>query len=431
MTATLPTIASITFQQTTPAVQGVGEWIAAHPVAGTIAFLGVLLVVALLADLVSRRILLGTVNRVVERTVFTWDDVLKQHRVFRRLAHLAPLLVVRYGLDLVPGVPDAVVHAVQVVADLGIVLLLLFVVHSLLGAASQIYEEFPVSRTRPIRGYVQVVQIVVWILGGILLVALLTGRDPLLLLSGFGALAAVLTLVFKDTLLSLVASVQIAGNDMLRVGDWIEMPQLGADGEVVEILLHTVKVQNWDKTVTTVPTYKLVSESFKNWRFMSESGGRRIKRALNLDQGTIRFLTPDEIERFRSFRLLSGYMERKARELEEANRTLGTDADRDPNARRLTNVGTFRAYVAEYLRNHPRLNRGMTLMVRQLEPGPDGLPLQVYCFTATTKWAEYEAIQSDIFDHLLATVPEFGLRVFQHPSGEDLRHVRVGAAEDR
>jgi len=232
--------------------------------------------------------------------------------------------------------------------------------------------------------------------------------------------------VFKDTILSLVASVQLTSNDMLRVGDWIEMPQLNADGDVIDIALHTVKVQNWDKTITTIPTHRLIEESFKNWRGMSEAGGRRIMRALVLDQNSVRFLTDEEQASMRRFALIDDYLDRKREELELWNRQQ-LAVGRDPvNARRATNIGTFRAYVNAYLCAHPSIAQDMTMLVRQLEPTSKGLPLQIYCFTNTTAWNAYESIQADIFDHLLAIMPEFDLRIYQEPSGLDLRGLLGG-----
>src|SRR5690606_28610850 len=251
--------------------------------------------------------------------------------------------------------------------------------------------------------------------------ATLAGVKLLHLLTGLGAATAVLMLVFQDTLLSLVASVQISGDGRVRIGDWIEMPSQNADGDVIDIALHTVTVQNWDKTVTTIPTKKLISESFKNWRGMQEAGGRRIKRALYLDQSSVRFLEPEERQRLGRFVLLREYLAQKERELAEWNAGLGEDAQLPVNARRITNLGTFRAYVERYLRRHPGVHQDMTLLVRQLQPGADGIPLEIYCFTNDTRWAVYEGIQSDIFDHLLAILPEFGLRVFQQPGGADFR----------
>jgi len=300
---------------------------------------------------------------------------------------------------------------------------------SFLNAVEQIYKGLPMSKDRPIKGWLQILKIFMYVMGAILIVAIGIGQSPLVLLGGFGAMTAVLMLVFKDTILSVVASIQIASNDMIRIGDWVEMPRYGADGDVIEIALHTVKIQNWDKTVTAVPTHAFITDWFRNWRFMSESGGRRICRDLLVDQSTIRFLTEEEIDRFKRFDLLREYIEDKEITLADVNRPL-EEADEDPvNARRLTNIGTLRTYIFAYLQSHPQINPEMTLLVRQREPTPDGLPIQIYCFTSTTKWAEYEDIQSDIFDHILAIVPEFGLRVFQRPSGVDLRELRLAGSE--
>ena len=232
-------------------------------------------------------------------------------------------------------------------------------------------------------------------------------------------MTAVLLLIFKDTILSLVASVQLTAQDLVRVGDWIEVPQFGADGDVVDVELHTIKVQNWDKTITTIPTHRLISDSFRNWRGMSQSGGRRIKRSLNLDAASVRFLTPEEVDKFKRFALLQDYIAGKQDDLLRHNEGLGYRAD-GVNQRRLTNIGTFRAYVYNYLSARPDIRKDMTLLVRQLAPGANGIPLELYCFTATTAWSEYEGIQGDIFDHLMAIVPEFGLRLFQKPAGSDV-----------
>src|SRR5690606_10669359 len=281
------------------------------------------------------------------------------------------------------------------------------------------------ARLHPIKGYLQVVKIAVYAIATILIIASLLDRSPLILLSGLVAMAAVLMLIFQDTLLSLVASVQISSNDIIRVGDWVEMPALNADGDVIDIALHTVKVQNWDKTITTIPTKRFITDSFKNWRGMQESGGRRIKRSLYIDQSSVRFLEAEERKRLYRFNLLEEYLVNKRRELDEWNAQLAERGEEPVTTRRITNIGTLRAYVERYLRRHPVIHQGMTLIVRQLPPTADGLPLEIYCFTNTVAWAEYEAIQADIFDHLLAILPEFGLQVFQHPSGADLRQLRL------
>ena len=391
-----------------------------HPLLPPAAGLAALLVIAIVADLIAQRVLLVAVRAVIARTRVTWDDALVGNKVFARFAQVVPALIVYVGVGFIPSIPDDVDRLIRNVAMGYMVLMLTLALSAMLSAANQIYETLPVSRERPLKGFVQLVQIVVYLFGGVLVIAAVLDRSPVLLLSGFGAMTAILMLIFKDTILSLVASVQLTAQDMVRVGDWIEMPELGADGDVIDVQLHTVKVQNWDKTITTIPTHRLITASFRNWRGMSMSGGRRIKRALHLDTSSIRFMTDAEVERFREFALLREYIGRKEQELDEYNAGLGVEVKADVNQRRLTNVGTFRAYVLQYLRHHGRIHQDMTLLVRQLPPGPEGLPIEIYCFTNTTAWSAYEDIQSDIFDHFLAIVPEFGLRLYQKPSGADV-----------
>ena len=390
------------------------------PAAGVLA----LVLGAVIIDLIAKRVLLDSVRAFAKRSSVTWDDALVSHNVFGRLAQIVPALIIFVGLPFIPGLPDSLVQLIRNVMMGYMVLTLTLALTGALSAANTIYAELPVAKDRPLKGFMQLMQIVVWIIGGVLIVSVLLDRSPLLLLSGFGAMTAILLLVFKDTILSLVASVQLTAQDMVRVGDWIEMPQFGADGDVVDVQLHTVKVQNWDKTITTIPTHRLISDSFKNWRGMSQSGGRRIKRSIYIDVSTIRMQTQEEVDRFTRFALLKDYIKQKEQELADYNAGLATEVDADVNARRLTNVGTFRAYAYNYLKNHPKICKDMTLIVRQLAPGPEGLPLEIYCFTNTTAWALYEDIQSDIFDHLLAIVPEFGLRLYQKPAGSDLANLR-------
>ncbi len=395
-----------------------------HPLVPPAVGVVLLLTVALVVDLVAKRVLVRAARRLAENSRVTWDDALVDHNVFGRLSQVLPALVVFLAIPFVPGLPEAAVRLVRNVATGYMVLMLTLTLTSLLSAANTIYSALPVAKERPLKGFVQLVQIVVWVLGGVLIVAAVLDRSPLLLISGFGAMTAILLLVFKDTILSLVASVQLTAQDMVRVGDWITMPQFGADGDVIDVQLHTVKVQNFDKTITTIPTHRLITDSFQNWRGMSESGGRRIKRSLYFDVSSIRFQSDEEIEHFRRFVLLAGYIDDKRRELAEYNARLEGEVAEDVNRRRLTNIGTFRAYAFNYLKNHPRIRQDLTLIVRQLPAGPDGLPLEIYCFTDTTAWAEYEGIQSDIFDHLIAIVPEFGLRLFQQPAGADVAALR-------
>ena len=293
-----------------------------------------------------------------------------------------------------------------------------------MSALNRIYEADPAARQRPIKGFIQLAQIAIYILGAIIVIAALIDRSPVILLSGFGAMTAVLLIVFKDTLLSLVASIQLTSQDMIRVGDWLEMPQFGADGDVIDVALYTVTVQNWDKTITTIPTHRLITDSFKNWRGMSESGGRRIKRSINIDLNSIRVLTDEETSRFKGFALLKDYIGTKEADLQAYNAALDDPGESGVNLRRLTNVGTFRAYIYSYLKHHPKIHDGMTLIVRQLQPGTEGLPIEVYAFSNDTDWAAYEGIQADIFDHICAIVSEFGLRLYQRPAGADLAGLR-------
>ena len=405
--------------------------LAAHPLYPVFSGLALLLATAWLADRLTRRVLLRVLYRLVQASPVRWDDAMIRHGVVRKLARAVPALVIVLGVPLVPDLPAGLATVLRNVAAAWVVLSVARAASAFLSALQDLYEQGDPerARNRPIKGYLQVARIVLFVVAGVLIVAALIERSPLLLLSGLGAMAAVLMLVFKDTILSLVASVQLSSNDMVRVGDWIEMPQLGADGDVVDIALHTVKVQNWDKTITTIPTHRLVSESFRNWRGMQESGGRRIKRALHVDQGGIRYLDAAEREALSRFVLLRPYLERKAAELAEWN--AGRRGEAPVNLRRLTNIGSFRAYAMAYLKAHPGLNQDMTMLVRQLQPGPQGLPIEIYCFTASTAWGVYEDTMSDIFDHLLAILPEFGLRAFQAPGGGDVAAAAQALAAQR
>ncbi len=398
---------------------------AIHPLLPAVAGSLALLFLAVIGDLVAKRLLLGAVRAVVRRTRYKGDDALLDHNVFGRLAQIVPAIIIYFGIGLVSDYPEAIERVVRNVASAYMVVMLMLTLTATMSAANQIYETFPVARRRPIKGFVQLAQIAVYILGGIIVIAMLIDRSPVILLSGFGAMTAVLLLIFKDTLLSLVASIQLTGQDMVRVGDWLEMPQFGADGDVIDVALYTVTVQNWDKTITTIPTHRLITDSFKNWRGMSESGGRRIKRSVNVDINSIRVLTDPEVERFKGFALLQDYIETKESELDAYNRNLGDSGEAGVNLRRLTNVGTFRAYIRNYLQHHPKIHQDMTLIVRQLQPGTEGLPIEIYTFTNDTDWVAYEDIQADIFDHIYAIAPEFGLRLYQKPAGADLAGLRV------
>ncbi len=384
---------------------------------------------AIVVYLVTKRVLLVLVRRVVRTSTVKWDDQFLEARVFERAAYLAPVVTVYLGLGLITGLSDTAVLIIQRMALALMVLAVLLAAGALITAVNAIYETSTLADGKPIKGHLQLAKIFIYVIGAVLIIATLTGQSPLVLMSGVGAMTAVVLLIFRDTILSFVASLQLASYDMVRVGDWIEMPTFGADGDVIDIALHTVKVQNWDKTITTIPTHRLISESFKNWRGMSESGGRRIKRTFYIDTNSIRFLDDDDLAYFERFALLEEYIKTKRRELTEYNATHVQDPEIISNTKRLTNVGTLRAYLVEYLRRHSKVHQGMTQIVRQLEPTPHGLPMQIYCFASDTRWVTYEGIQSDIFDHILSIAPQFDLRVFQNPSGRDFAGVVGGGVE--
>ncbi|MDE3736900.1 MULTISPECIES: mechanosensitive ion channel family protein [Pseudomonas] len=398
------------------------EWLRQHQELHTVVATSALILLAWLSNWIVRRILLRGLFHVTGAQI-------QDHGLIKRLANVVPALVLAGGVRVVPNLPNALVEVITNVCAAFIILTVALALSAALNIVSSLYQRRKDAHLRPIKGYVQVLKIAIFAIATILMIASLIDRSPLILLSGLGAMAAVLLLIFQDTLLSLVASVQITSSDIIRVGDWVEMPQLNADGDVIDIALHTVKVQNWDKTITTIPTKRFITDSFKNWRGMQESGGRRIKRCLYLDQNSVHFLREDDIARLHRFRLLDGYLKAKESELLSWNSQLDEAARLPINSRQLTNLGTFRAYVEHYLRENLDIRKDMTLLVRQMAPTADGLPLELYCFTNTTAWARYEAIQSDIFDHLLAILPEFGLRVFQHPSGADMRALRLAPQE--
>lgn len=390
-------------------------------------WIGSLAVVVLAAILafgiyqLARRLILRGIHRVADKTAAKWDDVLVGHRVFQRLTHLLPALVLYLAMPLAVAEGEILDLARQVTIAY-MVLAGVLALSAVLSALNQIYETgFRGAGERPIRSYVQVLNIVLWVFAGILVVAVFTGRSPWGLLGGLGAMTAVLMLTFKDSILGLVASIQLTANDMVRIGDWIEMPQFGADGNVEEILLTTVKVRNWDKTITTIPSYRLISDAFKNWRGMSSSGVRRIRRSLLFDMTSVRFVDDEMLARLRRIRFLEEYLDRKLDEVRRWNVENGVDESSKVNGRRLTNFGTFRAYLEAYLKSLPFVDRSETLMVHQLSPTEKGLPLQIYVFSKEQRWAYWEALQADIFDHILAVAGEFDLRIVQIPTGADVR----------
>lgn len=374
------------------------------------------------ANYAAKGFILRWIKILIAKTETQWDDIFLEKKVFNRLSQLAPALVIYFCAAIAFPEKGNVQDAIKRVAIAYMILVTAIVLDGFLNAVVEIYRSLAVSKKRPIKSYVQVAKIVIYIITAILVITTLLNRSPWAFLSGLGALTAVIMLVFKDTILGFVASIQLVSHDMVRQGDWIEMPKYGADGDVIDITLNTVKVQNWDKTISTIPTYSLVSETFRNWRGMSESGGRRIKRSFSIDLNSISFCSEEMLDQFEKVRLISGYIHQKRAELKAYNEKYNIGADIVVNARRLTNIGTFRAYVIAYLKEHPKVHQQMTFLVRQLPPTESGLPLEIYVFSNDQVWSNYEAIQADIFDHILAVVPEFGLQVFQHPSGVDIRH---------
>ena len=383
----------------------------------------VMLVLACIAYIVARRLLLRIVKRLVERSKTMWDDILLKRKVFNRFSYFAPALVLYWMAPFVLAGFTAGIVALQLAAKIYMVVVALLVFDSFLNSVVDIYRTFEFAHKIPIRGFVQAAKIVLYFFAGIIILAMIMGKSPTMILGGLGAMMAVLMLIFKDALLGFVAGIQLSSNEMIHIGDWIEMSKYGADGDVIDIALTTVKVQNWDKTIVTIPTYALISDSMKNWRGMSESGGRRIKRSIYIDMSSVKFCTEQMLEEFKKIKYISEYIEKKVGEIKEHNLAAEVNESDLVNGRHLTNIGTFRAYVAAYLRNHPKINRDMTFLVRHLEPTPNGLPIQIYVFSNDKVWANYEAIQADIFDHILAVIPKFELRIFQNPTGADLHNL--------
>lgn len=381
-----------------------------------IQFLGII-VLAIITYLIVKKLLVTGIRKIAQRTETQVDDILFSEAILKRVAYIAPLLVFSQFLYLLPGIQDTLKKFTEAL----IALLFLMIIASLINAGNELYERSKKYQRKPIKGYLQVAKIIIYILGGIAIIGLLTGQQPWTVLTGVGALSAILILIFKDTILSFVASIHISAYDLVRVGDWIEVPQYNADGDVLDVALHTIKVQNFDKTLVVFPTYKLLEGSFKNWRGMQLAGGRRIKRSIFIDLSSVKFLDDRLLNKFKNILLLKDYIERKEIEIKKYNFEKGVDSALTINGRRLTNIGTFREYLKAYLKNREDINDGFTFLVRQLSPGPSGIPIEIYVFAKTTNWVNYEEIQADIFDHIFAVMPEFELNIFQNPTGTDFR----------
>jgi len=379
-----------------------------------------ILLICIIANFITKKVVIRIISKIVKNTKFRWDDMLLERKVFHKLSHIVPAIIIYFFAS---ALPEPFQYFIQKVAIAYLIIMGLVIINSALNAMNDIYQTYEVSRIKPIKGYIQVVKIIIITLGIIMVIANLIGKSPLLLLSGIGALSAVFMLVFKDSLLGLVAGIQLSTNDMVQVGDWIEMPKYGADGDIIDISLNTVKVQNFDKTITMIPSYALISDSFINWRGMQDSGGRRIKRSLFIDKNSISFCTEEMINNYKNIHYLEDYVTHRESEIAAYNTRNKINHSNRVNGRALTNIGVFRAYISNYLQHHPGINQEMTLMVRQLAPTENGLPIEIYAFTNDIQWAVYETVQADIFDHLLAVAPEFGIQLFQNPTGNDFKKI--------
>lgn len=374
-----------------------------------------------------------TLNKVITRlaksTPTKFDDLLVENKVFTHLGKLIPLIVV---MNLIPTFFSNFTLAnsfLNKAVDVFLILVWVMFFRSIFRAVRDYLKTKPAFHDKPLDSYLQVANIFMFFIAGVILFTLLTGKSTLAFLGALGAASAVLMLIFKDTILGFVASIQVSTNDMVRIGDWIEMPKYGADGDVIEINLNTVKIQNWDKSITTVPTYYLITDSFKNWRGMYNAGGRRIKRSLNIKMSTIRYLSESELDDLSKIHLIEDFIKRRREEIESYNKDHNIDKEVKVNGRSLTNVGLFREYVKEYLINNSTINQKMTMLVRQLPPTEKGLPLELYMFTDDTAWAYYEDAISDIFDHLLAAIKYFKLEVFELPASDDIRKLNINTKE--
>ncbi len=391
----------------------------------------VIVILSIVANFIAKGVILRGIKAIVKKSKYKWDDKFLDRNVFGRLSHIAPALVIYILTPVVlvsasegssaSELTETLIDYVRRASMIYMLIVAVLAIDSFFNAVIDIYRTFDISKHIPIKSFIQVAKIFLYFLGVIFAIALIVGQSPLKLIAGLGAMTAVLMLVFKDPILGFVAGIQLTTNKMVARGDWIEMPKFGVDGDVEEVALTTVKVRNFDNTVSTIPTYALISDSFKNWRGMSESGGRRIKRAINIDIGSIRFCDEEMLERFSRIQFLTGHLEKKRKEIAEHNEARKVDESALANGRRLTNIGAFRAYVEAYLRNQENITQELTFLVRQLKPTETGLPIEIYVFCKDKRWVQYEAVQADIFDHLLAVAPEFNLRVFQNPTGSDFR----------
>lgn len=386
-----------------------------------------LVVLSLSAFYITKRIIIPYFYKIFQKTTFTWDDLLIEQKVFDNVAHLVPAILVRLLTPIIFRDLEAVLPFILKVTDAYLIIVGISVLIAFLKVCEKLLSKHPAFKDKPLTSYFQLIRILLYIVSVILVLSVLLGKSPIYFLSAFGAMTAILLLVFKDTILGLVASVQMSSNDMVRIGDWVEMPKFNADGDVLDINLNTVKIQNWDKTITTIPTYYFITDSFKNWRGMQKSGGRRIKRALYIDVHSVKLVDIETREKFKKYQLIREYIVQRQTEIEHYNEKEQIDTSVLINGRRMTNLGVYRKYIENYIRNHPGINQNMTIIVRQLASESRGIPIEIYCFTNTVAWVEYEPIQADIFDHLYSTAMFFDLDIFQEPTGNNFSSAFKGS----
>lgn len=386
-----------------------------------------IIALALLANMICRKIILRVVSKLVRQTKATWDDIVFNDKVMANVSRMvAPILIyVAIPIAFPEHVASDLLDFLRRLCLIYIIAVFLRFISALLTAVYQVYSSREQYKDKPLKGLLQTAQVILFFIGAIVIISILINQSPAVLLTGLGASAAVLMLVFKDSIMGFVSGIQLSANNMLKVGDWITMPKYGADGTVIEVSLNTVKVRNFDNTITTIPPYLLVSDSFQNWHGMEMSGGRRVKRSINIDMSSVRFCTPEMLAKYRKIQLLKDYVDKTEKVIEDYNKEHGIDNSILVNGRRQTNLGVFRAYLTNYLNNLPTVNHDLTCMVRQLQPTNAGIPLELYFFSANKAWVAYEGIQADVFDHVLAIISEFDLCVFQSPSGADFRRIGV------
>lgn len=403
--------------------QGVDPGVAAYLTIGIDILL--VIIISLVADLIARRIILGFVKSYIKRSRNTYDDIFLEQKVFQSLAHIIPAAIIWYSIPWIFEVENGFTSFLRTLITIYIIIQVMLVAVRFLQALEYIGLRAERFQGKPVSSYVQVTKIVVYIVGTVFILSMIVGKSPLTILTAFGAATAIILLIFKDTILGLVASIQISANDMVRLGDWVSMDKYGADGDVIEINLTTVKIRNWDKTITTVPTYAFIADSFKNWRGMQSLGVRRIKRSITIDINSIKFVTDEMRDRFLTFSRVKDFVIQRQQEIDEYNTQTGIDTSVLINGRHMTNIGVFRRYALQYLMDNPKIDQKETVMVRQLQPTETGLPLEIYAFSSDIAWVNYENIQSDIFDHLLAAASLFELRIFQNPTGSDFQQLRT------